>query len=124
MEALSKQQEETVTVGLGAACLGLGLTFALFPGLMNKLAGLNAAKEPESRMLIRLVGMRDIALGLGLLTNSSNREVAQSWRNSLALVAGSDVAVFGLMLPKSKNKFMTLLAMATSGVITALALRK
>jgi hypothetical protein len=118
-----KEQQELVNTGLGLACVGLGLMFALFPGFMNNQAGFNVERGPGRNLLIRLVGMRDLAFGIGILSNRTKPKEVRLWLNLLALIGGSDVLTFGLTLPKARYKFKVLLAMLASAIVMVLALR-
>ncbi|NWJ47432.1 MAG: hypothetical protein HXX08_16355 [Chloroflexi bacterium] len=115
--------EEQITSGLGVAAVGLGGMFALLPGFMNKMAGLNLSENMESRLMIRLLGMRDISMGAGMLLNRTKPEASQQWRRILAFNAITDVALFGLALPRSKSKLKTLMAITTSGAVAFFSLR-
>jgi hypothetical protein len=116
------EQQELVNTGLGLACAGLGAMFTLFPGFVNKAAGFNVEKGPGGIALLRLVGMRDVAFGLGLLLNRTDQKKAGIWLNLLALIAGSDILVLGLALPQSKSKFKILLGIGMSVTVVALTL--
>jgi len=122
MQSKIKMRQATITGGLGLACLGLGTMFALFPGFMNRAAGFNLANGREGKAVIRLVGMRDVAFGLGLLLTRDKPQIARTWLQLLALIAGSDILALGLSLPGSKSKLKTLLGMSSSAAITAAAL--
>ncbi|MEI6044513.1 MAG: hypothetical protein WCS37_09135 [Chloroflexota bacterium] len=118
----NKAQHELVNTGLGLACTGLGGLFALFPGFMNRAGGFNVEKGPGGTALLRLLGMRDVAFGLGLLLNRTDRKKVSLWLNLLALIAGSDILVLGLALPRSKSKFSILLGIITSLTVVIFAL--
>lgn len=119
----SKEQQELLTTGLGAACVGMGAMFTLFPGFMNKQGGFGVEKGPGRNALLRLAGMRDVAFGVGLLLNRTDQKAAKIWLQMLVLIAGSDIVVLGISLPRSKSKAKTLLGMFMSAAVTALALR-
>src|SRR5689334_3098283 len=119
----SKEQQELITTGLGAACVGMGVMFTLFPGFMNKQAGFGVEKGPGRNALFRLAGMRDLAFGIGLLLNRNDPKEARIWLNLLVLIAGSDIVVLGLSFPRSKSKGKVLLGIGMSAIVTTLALR-
>jgi hypothetical protein len=122
IQSKSKQQKELITTGLGGITVGLGIMFTLFPGFMSRRAGFDVPEGPGRNLLVRLLGMRDFALGIGLLLNRSDPKAARIWLNLFALVTGSDILVFGIALPRAKSKFKILFAMLVSAGATALAL--
>jgi hypothetical protein len=115
--------EKFITTGLGVAALGLGCGFATLPGFINKLTGLNLPTEMEGRLVIRILGMRDITLGAGLLLQRDIQEQARFWRKAMAFNAATDVILFGFALPKSRNKLKTLMGVGTSAVVTYFCLK-
>ena len=116
------QKQELITGGLGLYSLGIGVIFALLPEVGNKLAGFNLAKGPESKLVIRILGMRDISLGAGLLLNRADPKTAGTWRRFLAFNAGTDALLFALTIPRSKNKASNILAVTASAAATVAAL--
>lgn len=120
---MEKEQQELLNAGLGLTTVGIGATFALFPGLTNKLGGFDIEPSAGRNALFRLVGMRDLALGLGLLLNRQEQEKSGIWLNLFALVTGSDILVLGLALLRSKRKLPLVLGMVVSASAMALALR-
>ncbi len=121
---MAKQTQQLVTTGLGSSTLGLGSMFALFPGFMNRSAGFNLQAGAESNLIIRILGMRDITFGIGLLLTRNDEKPSALWRKLLAFNAVTDLVLFGLLLPRSKNKLKTLGAMATSGIVTVFCLKE
>lgn len=106
---------------LSAAFIGFGGVFALAPSLVNNLGGVFLPDSREVRLLIRLLGMRDISLGLGLLANR-NKEAALTWRRIMAFNTGTDVVLLSLFWPNTKIKTKVTLALIVSAITTVAAL--
>jgi uncharacterized membrane protein len=60
---VSKESRKRVASGLGWFSIGLGLAEVLAPRLLSRLIG-----APCRRLLVRALGLREIATGVGLLT--------------------------------------------------------
>lgn len=110
-----EQREERLARGLGWLSIGLGLTEIAAPRALAKLIGIN-----ENRTLLRMLGLREIASGFGIL--SRRRPVGWLWSR----VGGDimDLAVLGTALT-SPNANRRRVAAATAAVtgVTVLDLR-
>src|SRR5262249_39723108 len=87
-----KPAEEPMAKGLGWFSIGLSLTQVLAPRGFARLIGVR--DEPGNATLLRLVGLRELACGVGLLTR--RRPAGWAW----ARVAGDmmDIALLGSAL--------------------------
>jgi hypothetical protein len=109
----------TTLTTLGALRLAIGTASWATPRLAGKTFGLDAAANPQSPYLARLFGVRDIALGYGLLTTTG--ETRKQW---LAIGAACDVAdalagvagARGGYLPKVTSALVTVTAVAAAGL--------
>lgn len=73
---------------LATGRVAVGGALTLFPGFAGSLWIGPAAKDPAVKVIIRAMGIRDLALGAGLLKALSSGEPTRSW----ALLGGtSDV---------------------------------
>src|SRR5215210_6964169 len=67
--------EERLARALGWASLGLGLPGVATPGALGRLIGLG--DDRDNQVLLRLVGLREVASGIGLLVQP--RPVGWLW---------------------------------------------
>lgn len=63
-----RQKPQAVATGLGWFSIGLGLTELLMPGRVERRTGL-----ASGRTMTRLIGLREVATGIGLVTASDRR---------------------------------------------------
>jgi uncharacterized membrane protein len=118
MTAVSKNgsapPEDPLARGLGAFSLALGLPQILAPGRMNRMIGVK--DDPSSRRWMRIVGVREIAAGVGIFSERRPKEWV--W----ARVAGDtmDLALLGSALRGKTEQPARTLA-ATGAVIGAFA---
>lgn len=117
--ALQRANGETGTrkraIDLGWFSIGLGLTQLLSPGLLGRAIGVG--DEPRTRLTMRLLGLREISAGIGLL--SRKNDPVFLW----ARVAGDvmDLALLGKALATPAND-RERVASATAAVIGATVL--
>jgi uncharacterized membrane protein len=78
-----------LTTGLGWFSIGLGLAEVIAPGALAEMIGVRS--RPKNRMLLRLYGLRELAAGIGILTNP--RPAGWLW----ARVAGDAVDISSLV---------------------------
>jgi uncharacterized membrane protein len=110
---LGDATDEQLARGLGWFSIGLGLAEVLAPGGIAKIAG----ARKGNRTLVRLLGLREIAHGIAIL--SHRRPVAAVWSR----VAGDalDLGVLaGVYASPGSNK--ALMTFATANVLTVTAL--
>src|SRR4051794_26990036 len=106
---LDEKQIEQVTTGLGIVSLGVGGLFTLFP----KLGGWGFGLKPETnalggtQALIRALGFRDLAMGLGLLANRQPSATTKLSLRLFTLCMGGDVVACLLALRKPGVGIMT-----------------
>lgn len=93
----------------------LGLKLTLFPGPVNKM--FIGAPTPTSRAVTRMVGVRDLALGLGSVAGIREGTQAPEWMGWGAVADGVDALALLVTpgLPK-RARFTGLLA-ATAAVV-------
>lgn len=106
--------QDPMAKGLGVFSFALGIPQTLAPGRVNRLIGVK--DDAKSRMLMRAVGVRELAAGVGIFTD--RRPTQWIW----ARVAGDtmDLALLGSALRnRSQSQARTLAA--TGAVAGALA---
>jgi hypothetical protein len=81
--------------GMGVGRVALGAGFVLMPGLLGKLWVGDAAASPGAKLLIRAVGVRDLVLGVGILSALQGRN-ARTWVQAAAASDAVDVAAAAL----------------------------
>jgi uncharacterized membrane protein len=110
----SAAPEDPVARGLGVFSFALGLPQILAPGRMNRMIGIK--DDASSRMWMRLIGVREIAAGIGIF--SERRPAEWVW----ARVAGDtmDLALLGSAL-RSKSEHPGRTLAATGAVVGAFA---
>ncbi len=119
MTAISKTTNggpphENLAKGLGIFSFALGIPQVLAPGRVNRMIGVR--DDAKSRMLMRAVGLREIAAGVGIFSRRHPTEWI--W----ARVAGDtmDLALLGSAL-RSKSRQPARTLAATGAVAGALA---
>jgi uncharacterized membrane protein len=106
---------ESLANFLGLFSIGLGLAQVVMPGAMSKLVGVE--DDDQHRMLMRLLGLREISHGVAVLSNQQPEKAMWS------RVAGDalDLALLGGALANSENdRGRTLFATANVLAVTAL----
>jgi len=73
---------------LAAGRVVVGATLTVFPGFAGGMWIGDVAKDPRVKVMIRAMGIRDLALGAGLLSALSKGEPTATWAG---LGAASDV---------------------------------
>jgi uncharacterized membrane protein len=103
-----------LTNALGWFSLGLGLAEIISPGALGNLIGVRS--RPKSRLLLRLYGLREIAAGVGILTQ--RRPAGWMW----ARVAGDAVdlsSLAGALGNRRNDRTRVGLAIASVAGVTA-----
>jgi uncharacterized membrane protein len=106
---------ESLANFLGLFSLGLGLAQVAAPGALSKVVGVE--DDDQHRLLMRLMGLREISHGLAILSNQQPKKAVWS------RVAGDtlDLAMLGLAMTNSNNKRnRTLFAAMNVLAVTAL----
>ena len=79
-----------MAMGLAGARIAIGVASLLMPGLVGRaMAGPDGATG-GARLFIRMVGARDLALGLGVLVALDRGEPVRGWLEASAVVDGID----------------------------------
>lgn len=114
LDRIKMPNEKQVAIGLAWFSIGLGLTELLAPRAVAKIAGING----RNNGLIRLFGLREIAHGVGILSQKE-RPVGAVW--SRVFGDALDIAALGraFISPGSKK---TRVALATANVLGITAL--
>ena len=70
-----------------------GLVLLAVPGLMGRIIYGKGGAEPTARALLRLVGVRDLVLGVGAITTLKERTMDAEWVGMGALADAVDGVV-------------------------------
>jgi hypothetical protein len=106
--------EMNVTTSLAIARLAVGGSAFATPRLAGRAFGLDAVANPQTPYLARLFGVRDAALGVGILT--SQGDARRQW---LMIGVGCDAADALAGLAGARAGY---LPKATTALVTAAAL--
>ncbi len=114
---MEKQNDltERLAVGLGWFSIGLGLTEVLAPGTLARVIGIS--DNDENRSLLRFYGFRELAAGVGILSQPS----APTWLWSRVGGDLLDIASLGRAMASDENSKAKLSA-ATAAVLGVTAL--
>lgn len=112
----SKKNGEELARGLGWFSIGLGLAEVAAPRGIAKIVGVRG--DSSNRLLIRLLGMREIAHGVAILSQNG-RSAGTVW--SRVVGDAIDLACLGAAFA-SPNTDKARLAFATANVLTVTAL--
>ena len=107
---------ESLADFLGLFSIGLGLAQVAMPGVMSRVVGIDHEDE-QNRLVMRLMGAREISHGLAILSNQQPTKAVWS------RVAGDalDLALLGKALANpDNNRGRTLFAVANVLAVTAL----
>ncbi|MGZ8900017.1 MAG: SRPBCC family protein [Limisphaerales bacterium] len=105
------RRNDMLTEGLGWFSVALGAAELLLPGGLARLVGVRGRKR---RMLFRLLGIRELVSGVGILT----RKKSTPWLWSRVAGDAMDLALLGtaLKLPGTKQGRVAAAATAVAGV--------
>ena len=81
-----------MAVGLGRGRIALGVVSLLAPQLVGRVIAGSEASGGGATLFARMVGARDIGLGLGVLIALDRGAPVRGWLEASALVDGIDVA--------------------------------
>jgi hypothetical protein len=81
-----------MAVGLGRGRVAIGVVSLLAPQLVGRVIAGSEASGGGATLFARMVGARDIGLGLGVLIALDRGAPVRGWLEASALVDGIDVA--------------------------------
>jgi hypothetical protein len=81
-----------LAVGLAGGRTAIGVVSLLAPGLLGRAMMGPDGDSGGTRLFLRVVGARDIALGLGVLAALDREAPVRSWLRASAVVDGLDAA--------------------------------
>ena len=81
-----------VAVGLAGGRVAIGVVSLLAPGLVGRAMMGPDGDSGGTRLLLRVIGARDLALGLGVLAALDRGTPVHGWLRASAVVDGLDLA--------------------------------
>jgi hypothetical protein len=107
-----------VAVGLSGARIVAGVASLLVPGVVARAMMGPDGDSRGTRFLFRVVGARDLALGIGVLVALDRRAPVRGWMRASALADGLDAT--GSLL--ARHRLRPIVFPAAAGAATAGAL--
>ena len=107
-----------LAIGLAGGRTAIGVLSLLAPGLMGRAMIGPDGDSGGTRVLLRVIGARDLALGLGALAALDRKAPVHGWLRASAVVDGLDLA--GSVLARRHLRpavFPAAAAAATAGVL-------
>jgi hypothetical protein len=81
-----------LAVGLAAARIAIGVVSLLAPGLVGRAMIGPEGDSGGTRLILRVLGARDLALGIGVLAALDRNAPVRGWLRASAVVDGLDAA--------------------------------
>jgi hypothetical protein len=106
-----------VALVLGRARAVVGIAALALPGLLNRVMLGAGAATPHARALTRMLGIRDLALGVGALTSVKEATQAPEWVSMGAAADGVDALVFALLRDGPRRAKLVALVAGASAVV-------
>ena len=107
-----------LAVGLAGGRVAIGVVSLVAPGLLGRAIMGPEADSGATRLLLRVVGARDLALGLGVLVALNRGAPVRGWLQASAVADALDAA--GCLLARHQLRpivFPAALGAATSGAL-------
>ena len=101
MSDMSRPRAVNGVVWLGTQALGVGLVLfslpaAFAPKFFGRLAGLSVAQDPAGSVAVRSVAIRDVVMGIGLVSAARHHGRLAPWLLIRILCDGGDAFGVGL----------------------------
>jgi hypothetical protein len=109
-----------LAVGLAGGRIAIGVVSLLAPGLVGRAMLRDDGDSGGTRLFLRLVGARDLALGVGVLVALDRNGPVRGWLRASAVVDGLDAA--GSLLARHQLRrtvFPAAAAGATGGALVS-----
>ena len=85
-------ERRELAVSLARGRIAIGVVSLLAPGLVGRTIAGRAGSEGGTRLFVRMVGARDLGLGLGVLVGLDRSAPVRGWLEASAVVDGLDAA--------------------------------
>jgi hypothetical protein len=90
-------EERALAVSLARGRIAFGVVSLLAPGLLART--MTGRSDGGTRLFVRMVGARDLGVGLGLQVALDREAPTRGWLEASAVVDGIDAAAFLLARP-------------------------
>jgi hypothetical protein len=85
-------ERRDLAVSLARGRIAIGVVSLLAPGLVGRTITGRGGSEGGTRLFLRMVGARDLALGLGVVVALDRSAPVRGWLEASAVVDGLDAA--------------------------------
>jgi hypothetical protein len=85
-------ERSDLAVGLARGRIAIGVVSLLAPGFVGRTITGRNGSEGGTRLFLRMVGARDLGLGLGVLVALDRSAPVRGWLEASAVVDGLDAA--------------------------------
>jgi hypothetical protein len=111
-------EAKDLALGLAGGRIAIGAVSLLAPGLVTRAMLGADGDSGGTRLLLRVVGARDLALGIGVLAALDRNTPARGWMRASAVVDGLDAAA-GLLARRQLRPivFPAAVGAATGGAL-------
>ena len=92
-------EERDLAVTLARGRIAFGVVSLLAPGLVARTMTGGDESEGGTRLFVRMVGARDLGVGLGLQIALDREAPTRGWLEASAVIDGVDAAAFLLARP-------------------------
>jgi hypothetical protein len=107
-----------LAISLARGRIAIGVVSLLAPGFVARTMTGRAVSEGETRLFARMVGARDLGLGLGVLVALDRGAPVRSWLEMSAAVDGIDAAACLLARHQIRTSvFPGAVGLATAGAL-------
>jgi hypothetical protein len=111
-------EERDLAVALARGRIGFGVVSLLAPGLVARTMAGAGSSDGGARLFVRMVGARDLGVGLGLQVALDRDAPTRGWLEASAVVDGIDAAACLLARPHLRpGVFPGTLGLAASGAL-------
>jgi len=118
---MDEKIQAQITLGLGVVGISAGTLTVVAPGVASKLYGFNLAESAGRDIAMRAFGIRDLALGIGILATRDQPKANKLWLQLFGLSISGDGVAALLAFRKPGANFMTFVAFVVSVVFAAAA---
>jgi hypothetical protein len=111
-------EEKGLAISLARGRIAFGVVSLLAPTLVGRTMTGRHGSDGRTRLFVRMVGSRDLGLGLGLHIALSRDAPTRGWLEASAVVDGIDAAACLLARPHLRpSVFSGTLALAATGAL-------
>jgi hypothetical protein len=122
MDRLDRLDSRQFALVLSRGRAVIGLSALFLPGLVNR-AWFGQKATPHAKALTRLLGVRDVVLGVGALTSVKEQTQGPEWLSMGAVADGVD-ALVTLFLRDAPKRSRLLAAGAAGSAVVAMVLAR